>query len=282
MVAVLKTFVTSDNVRLRYLEAGTGRVLVLVPGWSQTARMFQDLIDDLSQDHRVIAIDMRGHGESDKPAHGYRIARLAQDLAEFLQQQGLSDVTLIGHSMGCAVIWNYLELQGADRVSRLVIIDQAPAVTAWPEWSDDEKAECGALHSPESLFQAVTALSGPNGADVTAEYIRESLFSKQCPEETLAWVTSENLKMPRDKAAKLLLDLATHDWRDVISRITLPTMIFGARASIFHPGSQEWIARQIPGARVEIFEADEGGSHFMWMENPAKFHASLRGFLLSR
>lgn len=280
MVAELKTFVTSDNVSLRYLEAGAGRLLILVPGWSQTARMFGDLIDDLSRDHRVIAIDMRGHGESDKPSYGYRIARLAQDLAEFLQQSDFTDVTLIGHSMGCAVIWNYLELHGAKRVSRLVIIDQAPVVTAWPEWSEDEKAECGALHSPDTLFQAVTAISGPTGADVTAGYIRESLFSKQCPERTLDWVTSENLKMPRDSAAKLLLDLATHDWRDVIRRITLPTMILGARASIFNPRSQEWIGRQIPGAIVEIFEEDEGGSHFMWMENPLKFQTLLRGFLL--
>ncbi len=281
MVVESKFFQTSDDVTLRYLEAGTGRPLILVPGWSQTARMFQSLIDDLSRDHRVIAIDMRGHGESDKPPHGYRIARLAQDLAEFLERSALSDVTLVGHSMGCAVIWSYLELNGADRISRLVIIDQAPVVTAWPEWSDDEKAECGALHSPETLFQAVTQLSGPAGAAVTADYIRDSLFSKQCPEATLAWVTAENLKMPRDSAAKLLLDLAIHDWRDVIRRIAVPTMVFGARSSIFDCRSQEWIGRQIPGAVVEIFEEDEGGSHFMWMENPAKFHALLRGFLLS-
>lgn len=282
MSAESKSFLTSDNVTLRYLEAGTGRPLVLVPGWSQTARMFKGMIDDLSQDHRVIAIDMRGHGESDKPPHGYRIARLAQDLAEFLEQSGLVDVTLIGHSMGCAVIWSYLELNGADRISRLVIIDQAPVVTAWPAWSAQEKAECGALHSPDSLFQAVTLLSGPNADSVTAGYIRDSLFTRQCPEDMLAWVTAENLKMPRESAAKLLLDLATHDWRDVIRRIELPTMVFGGRASIFHPLSQEWIARQIPGAVVEIFEAQEGGGHFMWLENPSRFHPLLRGFLSTR
>lgn len=281
MTIASKSFVTSDNVNLHYLEAGAGRILLLIPGWSQTARMFQAVIEDLSRDHKVVAIDMRGHGESDKPPHGYRIARLAKDLSEFLSHAGFKDVTLIGHSMGCAVIWSYLELNGAETISRLVFIDQAPVVTAWPQWSDDEKALCGALHTPDSLFQAVTQLSGPDGAGVTANYIRRSLFTENCPGEILEMALSENLKMPRQSAAKLLLELAIHDWRDMIKRITLPTMIFGARGSIFDPRSQEWIASQIPGARVEIFEKDEGGSHFMWMENPTKFQSLLRGFLRS-
>ena len=281
MTATPGKFVTSDNVALHYLEAGAGRVLVLIPGWSQTADMFRCVIDDLSRDHKVIAIDMRGHGKSDKPLHGYRIARFARDLAEFLQSFAFDEVGLVGHSMGCAVIWSYLELNDSQNISRLVLIDQAPVVTAWPGWSDEQKAICGSLHSSETLFQAVAALSGANGAKVSADYIRDSLFTKNYPEPMLDWVIAENLKFPRQAAAQLLLELAVHDWRDAIRRIKLPTMIFGGRASIFDPKSQEWIARQIPGAIVDIFEADEGGSHFMWMENPARFLSLLRGFLSS-
>lgn len=274
-----RTFRTSDAVDLHYLEAGAGRVLLLVPGWSQTATMFQPLIDDLSRDHRVLAIDMRGHGESAKSLHGYRIARLAKDLSEFLTHSTFTDVTLIGHSMGCAVIWSLLELEETKNISRLVFIDQAPVVTAWPDWSENEKAVCGSLHSAGSIFDAVGALSGPDGVAVTADYVRNRLFTKNFPQARVEWVISENLKLPRTHAARLLLELAAHDWRDAIRRITLPTMIFGGRASIFNPASQEWIARQIPGARVEIFEEHEGGSHFMWLENPEKFTGRLRRFL---
>jgi non-heme chloroperoxidase len=272
-------FPTSDHVDLHYLEAGAGRVLLFIPGWSQTATMFRPLIDDLAADHRVVAIDMRGHGESAKPSHGYRIARLAKDLAEFLASRDFTDLTLIGHSMGCAVIWSFLELHDAKNISRLVFIDQAPVVTAWPDWSENEKAMCGALHDAGSLFDAVCALSGPDGPAVTADYVRNRLFTKNFPATGLEWIISENLKLPRDHAARLLLELAAHDWRDAIRRISLPTMVFGGRASIFHPASQEWIARQIPGARVEIFDEDEGGGHFMWLENPVKFTRLLRNFL---
>ena len=58
-----------------------------------------------------------------------------------------------------------------------------------------------------------------------------------------------------------------------------PTLVVGARQSIFSAESQEWIAAQIPGAQVAIFEADEGGSHFMCYENPTKFNALVGAFL---
>ena len=273
-------FVTRDGVSLHFIEGGEGRPLVFVPGWSQTAAMFTPILKELAQDHRVIAIDHRGHGESDKPPHGYRLARLAADLAELIAAHELSDVTLIGHSMGCAVIWSYLELYGERNISRLVLIDQAPVVTSWPDWSEEQKALCGCLHTPESIFAAVMALSSPEAAAVSEAYIRQSLFTPECPRDLTDRVLVENLKFPRDHSARLLLELACHDWRDVIARIRLPTLLFGAEASIFNPRAQQWVAEKIDGARVEIFSAQEGGSHFMWLENPQKFLRILRDFLM--
>ena len=87
------------------------------------------------------------------------------------------------------------------------------------------------------------------------------------------------MKLPRRHAADLLWDHCLLDWRDVIRTIRLPTLVVGARESIFSAESQEWIAAQIPGAEVVIFEADEGGSHFMCHENPTKFNALVDAFL---
>jgi hypothetical protein len=81
-------------------------------------------------------------------------------------------------------------------------------------------------------------------------------------QEQRAWVLAENLKFPGRYAARLMVDHGAQDWRDVIPRITLPTLVIGGRASFFTPKSQEWIGQQIPGARVEIFDEHEGGSHF--------------------
>ncbi len=117
---------TNDGIGLWYLEAGVGRPLVLVHGWSQAAALFRYQIEGLSARYRVIAYDQRGHGESDKPAFGYKIARLAKDLHEFLVALDLRDVAALGHSMGCSVLWCYWDLLGAERLAQLVLVDQAP------------------------------------------------------------------------------------------------------------------------------------------------------------
>jgi pimeloyl-ACP methyl ester carboxylesterase len=71
---------TNDGIVLRYEESGSGKPLVCIPGWSQTAAQFKHQLSGLSDRYRVIAVDMRGHGESDKPDNGYTIQRLAKDV----------------------------------------------------------------------------------------------------------------------------------------------------------------------------------------------------------
>ena len=103
---------TNDGIRLHYVEKGSGAPLVMIPGWSQTAAQFEAQVEGLSASRRVIAFDMRGHGESDKPEHGYKIQRLAMDLRNAIEALGLERVSLLGHSMGCSVIWCYIDLFG--------------------------------------------------------------------------------------------------------------------------------------------------------------------------
>ena len=119
------SFATSDGAKLNYLESGRGRPIVMIPGWSQTAEMFSDQISAFSANYRVIALDMRGHGDSSKPEHGYRMARLAKDLHEFLDGMNLSKATLVGHSMGCSVIWSHWNLFGNHRTHSMILISGA-------------------------------------------------------------------------------------------------------------------------------------------------------------
>jgi non-heme chloroperoxidase len=265
------TFTTSDGVKLHFMEAGAGKPLVMIPGWSQTAAQFKHQLSGLSSKYHVIAIDMRGHGESSKPENGYRIHRLSTDVHEFLAAKGLKDVTLAGHSMGCSVIWGYWELYGSERVSKLVLIDQMPMITANPNWSEQEKTDAGAIFDKNSLYDITNALAGPDGVKTTEGFI-VGMFTKQYPRDEVNWVVQQNLKLPRAYAARLLYDHATNDWRDVIKRINVPTLVVGGKASLVGWKSQQWIGTQIPGARTVIFEEAEGGNHFMFMENPTKFN----------
>jgi non-heme chloroperoxidase len=87
----------------------------------------------------VIAVDMRGHGDSDKPAHGYRISRFAKDLHDVLGALDLTEVNLLAHSLGCAVVWCYLDMFGPERLAKLILVDQSPFLTANPAWSKEER-----------------------------------------------------------------------------------------------------------------------------------------------
>lgn len=250
-----QTVTLASGDHLSYIVSGSGPTLVMLPGWSQSAEGWRKQIDDLAVDYTVFALDLRGHGESSNASGGYRIARLAADLREFLEKLDLNDITLMGHSMGCSVIWAYLDHYGPSRVASLILVDQAPMVTGKPGWTDEDKVSYGCLFPDTSALEGfVSAVAASDSVDSHKELIR-GMFTPNMAEEDLEQVAVENLKMPRQAAADLLWDHCLLDWRDVIAGIDLPTLVIGSEASIFSADSQRWIAEQNPNASVEIGRA---------------------------
>ena len=277
-VAVQKSVVVDGSVKLNYLEAGAGKTLVLIPGWSQTAEQFRFQLEGLASSYRVIAFDMRGHGDSDKPGHGYRIQRLAQDLFEAMALLDLKDVSILGHSMGCSVLWCYVDMHGPARISKFVFCDQASFLTTDPGWSAAQLADYGSIFTPDSVSATAAALVGPGGAAATVGFLA-SMKTASMPADQFQWIVDLNLKMPRLAAAQLLYNHCHQDWRDVLPRIDRPSLFIGGKASLVPFSCMAWEATQVPGAQLSIFDAAEFGSHFMFIENPGKFNALLRSFI---
>jgi pimeloyl-ACP methyl ester carboxylesterase len=93
-----------DGVNLYYTDQGAGDPpLLFVHGWCCNSSHFQPQVDFFSRDHRCIAVDLRGHGESDKPEQDYTMAVFADDLAWLCAQLGVQRPVVIGHSMGGVV-----------------------------------------------------------------------------------------------------------------------------------------------------------------------------------
>ena len=273
-----RSVTTSDGVRLNVIEAGSGRPLVMIPGWSQTAAQWRRQTEGLSDRYRTLAIDMRGHGDSEKPAFGYRIQRLAKDVQDALVALDLRDAVLMGHSMGCSVLWCHFDLFGSERVAKYVFCDEPPFLTSNPGWSEQELADAGAIFSPDAVTGTANALAGPDGV-ATSEGFVGGMVTKAMPPETLKWMVAENLKFPRGHSAALIYNHCHQDWRDVFPRIDRPSLFIGGKASLVPWRSVEWSASQVKGARLEIFEEAEGGAHFMFEENPAKFNRILAEFI---
>lgn len=268
----------SDGARLNLLEAGEGAPLLMLPGWSQTAAMFRSQLEGLSDSYRVIAMDQRGHGDSENVAHGYRISRLAKDLHDALDALGLEEVTVLGHSMGCAVLWCHWDLFGRDRFRKMVIVDQPPALMIRPAWSEETRRNRGCFLTAEAVMENCDALEGDD-AEAFAEEFAMGMFRPELPAEDRAFVLKENLKMPRAGASALLQSCAMGDWSDVIPKIDVPTLIVGGTASQVPTSCHEWTHSQIKGSKLVIFPREEGGSHFMFWENPERFNEVLADFL---
>src|SRR6202140_2469856 len=94
------TFRTSDNIALHYFDAGSGSAIVLVPGWTMSADIFELQINELSKRFRVVALDPRSQGDSDKPSDGNTLERHAMDIKELLEHLRLQNAVLLGWSNG--------------------------------------------------------------------------------------------------------------------------------------------------------------------------------------
>src|SRR5271169_1407589 len=116
-------FKTSDGIRIHYLEAGSGRPIVFIPGWTMPAWIWQKQIDEFAKKYHVIAVDPRSQGESDKPTDGHLPETRSRDYKELVDHLGLKQPALVGWSMACGELVKYAEQFGTDNVGGFVLVD---------------------------------------------------------------------------------------------------------------------------------------------------------------
>jgi pimeloyl-ACP methyl ester carboxylesterase len=119
--------IETSNGTLQVLEQGNpqGSPVVLIHCYTCSLNWWEDLAPLLEQDHRVIRVDLLGHGGSEKPGGGYAMVDQASAVAEALAKLGVVDATVVGHSLGGDVATALAE-QSPQLASRVVIVDQAP------------------------------------------------------------------------------------------------------------------------------------------------------------
>ena len=122
-------FAEVNGIRLHYIDhGGGGTPLLMMPGLTGNAHAFDGLVAaGLGRIFRLIVLDLRGRGMSDKPETGYTLEDHAEDVAQFIRRQALQPVILGGHSFG-GLLALYLARRNPDLVSRLVVLDAAAAM----------------------------------------------------------------------------------------------------------------------------------------------------------
>lgn len=259
----------AGEVRLRFADrgptAGEGaRPVVLVHGWKGSHRLWDPVIVRLAREHRVVAFDLRGMGESDKPRCAYDFDELSDDLGAVIETLGLDDIVLVGWSMGTTVSLRYLERGGAG-VSGLVIVNGPLRLTRAPDFPHAmTSAELDghlvrlrdAWPAGERDFQAATVLE-PTDA-------------------LIDWLYAIALQTPLDVALRVVEQQAKLDMRGVVRGLRVPVLAAYSRHDPYYPESlAHHIASTAPRGSSVIFERS---AHCIPIEEPDRFCTVLREF----
>ena len=279
----INSFVTSDGVKLTYWEAGTGKALIFLPGWTSNGAEYINVMYLLSQQYHVYVLDHRNHGLSQRVDYGNRIARLATDFKEFVDYLGLKSFDVCGHSMGSSVLWSYIDQYGSGAIHKAAFVDEPISITSRPWWTQEEKKQYGVLVAdPADLVQMGTQfliprVNAPNKADGP----RFSNTGQSTPAfENSKGFASEVIKSDPAYMLKVLYDHGANDWHDVIlQKIHVPVAIFSGDISP-NLASQQWAHSVLKGSTFYVFSNEEGGDHLLMFRNPAKFAHDLREFLV--
>lgn len=119
-----------NGIRMHYVAAGAGPLIMLLHGWPQTWYCWRKVIPALAERYTVVAPDLRGYGLTDKPASGYDKRTMAADIRALVHHLGFEKAVLLGHDRGARVAHRY-GLDHPDDIERLVVLDVIPTRAMW-------------------------------------------------------------------------------------------------------------------------------------------------------
>ncbi len=251
-----------NGVELYYQDVGSGDAVVFVHGVWMSSRCFASQLEGLADRHRVLALDLRGHGGSEHAQSGHTMAQYARDLRAFLEALELREPVVVGWSMGALVLWDYVRQFGVDGLRGIVVVDQTPSDYKWPDWPH------GGFDF-EELRHVMSACQTDRSAFVD-EFV-PLLFKAEPPApEHAALIREETLRLPDTIASVIIFDQTMQDYRDVLSQVTVPALVCTGRDEKLVPvEAEEWVVEQMPDARLVVFE--ESG-HCPFIEEPDRFN----------
>ncbi|CAJ64645.1 Putative hydrolase [Frankia alni ACN14a] len=271
-------FVTVHGYRRCYLRAGRGPVLLLIHGIGDNARTWAPIIGELARRHTVIAPDLLGHGESDKPRGDYSVAGYACGMRDLLTVLGIERATVVGHSLGGGVAMQFA-YQFPERCERLVLVatggvgpDLHPALRA------AALPGAGAVISlmgvpPVRLvgwagLRALRLLHTALGRD--AEDILHVCDSLGVPTARAAFLRTLRSVVDAHGQAITMLD------RCYLAAGMPSLIVWGDRDAVIPVEHARIAHAAMPGSRLEIFP---GAGHFPHHSDPARFRRVLEDFL---
>ncbi len=254
------------GVELAYSDAGSGRPIVFLHGVCMSRRFFERNLHALEGDHRVVALDFRGHGESPAVEGGHTVPQYSRDLRQAIELLGLSDVIIVGWSMGALVAWEYLsQFRHDSRIAGVVAISQGPSDLQQSDWSFG-------IANVDELHRYIDAMQSAFRAFF--EGFVPSMFKNPLSPADHGMLVAETQMIGANAGSLIMLDQTLRDYRKTIPEFAVPHLLVWGRDETLIPlGSGHWLNKHLPNSEFIIFE--ESGHCPMW-EEPTRFNRIIK------
>ena len=266
MKPTLRQIQLPGRVRLEFAEQGarSGTPVIALHGVTDSWRSFEPVLPHLTSQLHVMALTQRGHGDSDKPAGGYRPADFAADVAAFMDVMEIERAVIVGHSMGSVNAMRFA-LDHPSRVAGLLLAGTMPWFGRPPQVTAYHREQIVPLADPVP--------------DAVARDFQQSTLARPIAASMLDRFVGESLKVPARVWRAAFAGFIGDDFSPRLREIWVPTLIVWGRHDAFcSAADQKAMLGLIPTARL-IEYADAG--HAMHWEEPQRFALDLSHFVAS-
>jgi len=269
---------SSEEVNIFYQDIGRGRPVVLIHGWPLNYQMWEYQLNEFPKHNiRVIAYDRRGFGLSSRPWEGYDYDTFAQDLNLVLEELNLTNVTLVGFSMGGGEVARYLsKFNTAGRVTKAVLVS---AVTPFLLKTEDNPTGL-----PQEIFDGIKEQIEDDRPKFLAGFAKTfygvHLFSKPVSEELLQHDAVLALSSAGYSTIKSMQAWSTTDFRADVDAIKVPLLVIHGKADETVPidASAEQTVKRVPHAKYHVYD---DAPHGLFYTHKNRFNEDIIDFVNS-
>lgn len=250
------------GVTLEFADRGASaaKVVMMLHGYTDSRQSFDRLVPLLPAEFRLIAVDLRGHGGSSRPGHGYSIGAMASDIVALIAALGLNDVTLVGHSMGSFVA-REVARRLPSRVTGLILIGSAPIVR----------------NAVTVGLRAEVQRLGDSIPEAFVRAFQLGTVSRPLPERFLGEVIEASRRTPAFVWREALDGQLAWDDRDRLGNMMLPVLLlWGSEDAIFPAPERTGLFRRLRMAEARVYA---GVGHAPHWEVPDLVASDIRDFL---